>query len=241
MTISTNDPAVGDPAPIVDDIIDTPEEVGGVFADVLTWLRMLLMPLIVYIIWRAWQPVAEGGINLTLTLLASFLFIIAAATDILDDYFGGTSRSAFRKFGYLDDIADTVLVIGVLTALLFVTGRAGYLSWTFVIPAVVLIAREVTIGLFKGFELSRYGWPDSRLSTAKAALAMFATCLLLASPWLQNWIDTARAGNNVVEVFANASPWVWVAGEVLLWIAAVLSIMTAVRILRTDFSARDND
>jgi CDP-diacylglycerol--glycerol-3-phosphate 3-phosphatidyltransferase/cardiolipin synthase len=227
--------------PIVDDIIDTPEEAGGVFADVLTILRMLLMPVVVYLIWRGWQPVEKDGIDLGLTLLASFLFVIAAATDIFDDYLGGTSRSAYRKFGYLDDIADTVLVIGVLAALLFVTARAGYLSWTFAIPAGVLIAREVVIGLFKGFELSRYGWPDTLLSNAKAGLAMLATCLLLASPWLQSWIDRLRAGDDVAAVFAATSPWVWVVGEVILWIAALLSLITAAQILRTDFRAAAND
>lgn len=217
-----------------DDIIDTPEEAGGALADALTWLRMLLMPLIVFLIWTGWQPVAEGGIDVGLALLASALFLIAALTDIFDDFLGGNERSIYRRFGYLDDVADTVLIIGTLLALLYVIGRADMLSWTFVIPAVVLIAREIIVGLFKGFELSRYIWPDTKLSNAKSGFSMLATCLLLASPWLQNWIDQMRAGaDNVADIFGSTSPWVWIAGEASLWIAAILSIITAVILFRT--------
>ena len=72
-----------------DDNINSPEAAGGAFADALTWLRMLLMPLVVFLIWKGWQPVAQGGIDLSLTLLASALFIVAALTDVFDDFFGG--------------------------------------------------------------------------------------------------------------------------------------------------------
>ena len=47
----------------------------------------------------------------------------------------GSERSVHRRFGYLDDVADTVLVVGTLAALLFVVHRAGYMSWTFLVPA----------------------------------------------------------------------------------------------------------
>ncbi len=225
MTTSTNE----------NDLIDTPEEAGGAFADALTVLRIAMMPIIVYLIWKGWQPVAEGGIDIGLTVLASVLFFVAALTDIFDDFLGGNERSIYRRFGYLDDIADNILVIGTLAALLFVIHRADMLTWTFALPALIFIGREIFVGLFKGYELSRYIWPDTKLSNAKAGLAMLATCLLLASPWLQNWIDQMRAGtDNVAEVFATTSPWVWIAGTVILWIAAILSIITAVILFRTE-------
>jgi phosphatidylglycerophosphate synthase len=228
MTISMNDS---------DENIDSPEAAGGAFADALTWLRMLLMPVVVFLIWKGWQPVEAGGIDLGLTILASVLFAIAAITDIFDDFMGGNERSIHRRFGYLDDVADTVLVVGTLAALLFVVARANFLSWTFMIPAVILIGREVVVGLLKGFELSRYILPDTRLSNWKSGLSMLATCLLLASPWLQTWFDKIRAGEaHVAEVFATTSPWVWIAGEVCLWIAALLSVVTAIAIFRMDFS-----
>ena len=224
-----------------DDAVDSPKAVGGAFADALTWLRILIMPLVAFLIWKGWQPVDAGGIDLGLTLLASVLFAIGALTDIFDDFLGGNERSIYRRFGYLDDIADTVLVVGTLSALIFVVNRAGIMSWVFLVPAAVLIGREILVGLFKGFELSRYYFPDTLLSNLKSGLSMLATCLLLASPWLQLWIDRMMAGEDkIAEVFATSSPGVWIAGQVILWIAAVLSIITAIGLFRTDVSAAND-
>ncbi len=224
-----------------DDTIDSSKAIGGAFADALTWLRILIMPLVAFLIWKGWQPVTAGGIDVGLTLLASALFAIGAFTDIFDDFFGGNERSVHRRFGYLDDVADTVLVVGTLMALLFVVNRAGLMSWLFAVPAAILIGREFIVGLFKGFELSRYFYPDTLLSNLKSGISMLATCLLLASPWLQVWVDRMMAGDDkVAEVFIASSPGVWVAGLVFLWVAAVLSIITAVQLFRTDFPAAND-
>lgn len=224
-----------------DDNIDNPKAAGGAFADALTWLRMLLMPLVAFLVWKGWQPVEAGGIDISLTLLASALFAIAAFTDIFDDFLGGNERSVHRRFGYLDDIADTVLVIGTLAALLFVAHRAGWMSWVFLTPVVILIGREIIVGVFKGFELSRYVLPNTWMSNMKSGLSMLGTCLLLASPWLQVWIDrTFAKADNVQETFATTSPHVWVAGEACLWIAAIFSILSAVRLFKADFAAAND-
>ena len=231
MTTSTNS----------DDNIDNPKAAGGAFADALTWLRMLLMPIVAFLVWKGWQPVDAGGIDLSLTLLASALFAIAAFTDIFDDFLGGNERSVHRRFGYLDDIADTVLVVGTLAALLFVVHRAGWMSWVFLTPVVILIGREIIVGVIKGFELSRYVLPDTRMSNFKSGLSMLGTCLLLASPWLQVWIDRSFAkADDIQATFATTSPWVWFTGEIILWIAAILSIITAIRLLKTDFTVAND-
>ncbi len=224
-----------------DDSIDSPKAAGGAFADALTWLRILIMPLVAFLIWRGWQPVDAGGIDVGLTLLASALFAIGALTDIFDDFLGGNERSVHRRFGYLDDVADTVLVVGTLLALLYVVHRAGLMSWLLLVPAAILIGRELIVGLFKGYELSRFYFPDSLLSNFKSGLSMLATCLLLASPWLQSWVDRMMAGEDkVAEVFATSSPTIWIAGQLILWAAAILSVITAVGIFRTDFSAAND-
>jgi len=221
-----------------EDTIDSPKALGGAFADALTWLRILIMPLVAFLIWKGWHPIEAGGIDIGLTVLASVLFAIGALTDIFDDFFGGNERSVHRRFGYLDDIADTILVIGTLAALIFVIHRAGVMSWLFLVPAAVLIGRESIVGLFKGYELSRYILPDSLLSNLKSGLSMLATCLLLASPWLQAWFDRAfTAAADVEQVFTTTSPTIWIAGQIILWVAAVISVVTAVQIFRTDFSA----
>ena len=227
MTIST-DPGVNPYSPEDDaraEIELSDAEKGGAFADALTFLRIAMTPVIMaLIIWR-WP-------DLQVALLASFLFLVAAVTDIFDDYFGGAARSQYRRYGYLDDIADTVLFVGVLLALAFVLFRAGMASWTWLVPVAVIIGRELVVGLVRGFELSRHGWPDNLYSSAKGGFAVLGTSLLVASPWLTQWIDMTRATDaNVIDVLGGGSPLVWVVGEIALWIAAVFSLIAGYQIL----------
>lgn len=198
----------------------------GAFADGLTLIRFALTPVIMTVIILGWPA-------LNAALLATFLLIIAALTDIWDDIIGGSERSKARQFGWFDDIADTVLITGTLAALLYVVWKNGVLGWGFAVPAAVLIGREIIIGLAKGYEFSKFGWPTTKWGWLKNTLTILATCTLLASPWLTAWMDMQRANeSNILDVFYTASPQVWIAGQILLWIAAAISILTAIAIMR---------
>ena len=200
---------------------------GGALADALTLIRLVLTPIIMMVIIKGWP-------NLDMAVLASVLFIVAALTDFFDDYFGGTEMAVHRKFGWFDDIADILLVIGTLAAMLYVTHKNGLLAWTFAIPAGVIIAREVLVGLVKGYEMTKTGWPETKFGDLKNGLVMLGTCLLVASPWLTTWIDRAIAGpDNAMEVYGSTSPYVWLIGEGILWFAAIVSILTGFKLLTT--------
>lgn len=203
----------------------TSGNLGGAFADALTLVRLLVTPVIMaLIIWQWPDP--------QVALLASFLFIIAALTDIFDDWFGGAARSLTRRYGYLDDMADTVLILGSLLALSIVLYLNGLMHGAFAVPVSVLIGRELITGLFKGFELSRYGWPGNVVSNAKTGFAMLGTTLLVGSPWLTQLWDRLRAGDDrVMEVYSTASPLIWIVGQACMWIAAVFSLISAYKIL----------
>lgn len=214
---------------------------GGAFADGLTLIRVILTPVIMFIIYKAWSGHAEDpqgfvSLDLSLVLLASVLFAIAAFTDVLDDYVGGSTSSVGRMFGWFDDIADAVLVGGTLIALLWVTRHAGLLHWTFAVPAIILIARDIIIALVKGYEVSKFGFLESKLGDIKSLLAMFAACTLVAAPWLSNLVDGMRVSKdaaNVMDVYNSASPLIWNIGIGLLWVAALLSILTGYRLLKS--------
>ena len=206
---------------------------GGALADALTLIRLVLTPIIMMVIIKGWP-------NLDMAVLASVLFIVAALTDFFDDYFGGTEMAVHRKFGWFDDIADILLVIGTLAAMLYVTHKNGLLAWTFAIPAGVIIAREVLVGLVKGYEMTKTGWPETKFGDLKNGLVMLGTCLLVASPWLTTWIDRAIAGtDNAMEVYGSTSPYVWLIGEGILWFAAIVSILTGFKLLTTKTVAND--
>ena len=198
----------------------------GAFADGLTLIRVILTPVIMAIIILGWP-------ELNAALLATFLLIIAALTDIWDDIVGGSERSKSRQFGWFDDIADIVLIIGTLIALLYVVWQNGVLGWAFAVPALLLIGREIVVGLVKGYEFSKFGWPTTKWGWLKNTLTILATCILLASPWLTAWVDMQRINDgNIVEIFNSTSPHVWIAGQSLLWIAAAISLATGIAILR---------
>ena len=163
---------------------------GGFIADILTLARALLTPVIIYLIISGSWP------DIRTALIASMLFIVAALTDFFDDYFGGTELAPQRKFGWFDDIADIVLVIGTLLALTYVVYKTGGLNWMLAIPVAIFIGKEIIVGLTKGFELSNLNPIEDGLATAKNALSMLATAILLASPWLTAWYDSLRAGED---------------------------------------------
>jgi phosphatidylglycerophosphate synthase len=218
---------------------DTENSLGGAFADGLTLIRILLTPLIMAIIIIGWtQKTADGSlmnyfVSLDMALLASALFIIAALTDIFDDYFGGSERSAARKLGWLDDIADIVLISGTLLALLWVTFKWGTLGWILAVPAAVIIIREIIIGALRGRNFREHGWPETELGSFKNGILMLAICLLVASPWLTSWVDSLRSGGqSAMNTYDTSNPAVWWTGLILLWQAAILSLYTGFQLLR---------
>jgi phosphatidylglycerophosphate synthase len=208
------------------------KQAGGALADGLTFVRLFLTPVIMAVIISSWP-------DIKMAVFASILFLVAAVTDIFDDYFGGTSRSIYRKYGWIDDIADTVLVTGTLIALLWVMAREDLLNWTFALPALVLIVREIVVGVLKGRQLRKFGWPDYKLSNAKVGFSVLAVSVLVASPWLSQFMDVFRAADDSSRLLNIGSPWVWVFGVACLWLAAVLSVSSAIRIFRTKFTAND--
>ena len=213
--------------------VNKPTATGGAIADALTLVRVLLVPLIMFVIIKGWP-------NLDMAVLASSLFIVAALTDFFDYYFGGTEKAVHRKFGWFDDIADILLVIGTLAAMLYVTHKNGLLAWTFSVPVGVIILRESLVGLLKGYQMTRTGWPETRFGDLKNGLIMLGTCLLLASPWLTTWIDRFLAGSdNAMDIYGSTSPYIWVIGEGILWIAAIISIITGAKLLTTKVVAND--
>ena len=215
MTISTNKTGEADST-----------ESGGAIADALTCVRLILTPVIMFIIIKGWP-------DLSMALLATFLLIIAAFTDFFDDYFGGTENAPHRKFGWFDDIADIILVVGALIAMLYVTHKGGVLGWMFAVPAGIIIAREVLVGLLKGYDMTKSGWPETKYGAIKNGLVMLGTCLLVASPWITSWIDKALTNGDNVEALITTSPQVWMIGQGVLWFAALISLITGFKILTT--------
>jgi CDP-diacylglycerol--glycerol-3-phosphate 3-phosphatidyltransferase len=97
--------------------------------NVLTLLRILLVPVLVVALL---DKTANGD------LLAAIVFALASVTDAMDGYLART-RNAITTFGKLmDPIADKLLIIAALVALVSLHRLAGWV-------AMVIIARELTV------------------------------------------------------------------------------------------------
>lgn len=196
----------------------------GAFADGLTLVRVAMTPIIMLVIIRGGWP------SIDMALLASMLFIVAAMTDLLDNVVGGHETSQSRRLGWFDDVADTALITGTLAAILWRLYSAQSVTWVFAAPALAIIIRECLVGLIKGRAFRKNGWPETRFGSIKTFFTMLAVSMLIASPWLSNWIGRLQGNIDPVTNIYTA-PWVGTLSVGLLWLAALFSILTGLMLL----------
>jgi len=109
--------------------------------NILTLLRIALIPFIAALLfipfaWAAWA--------------ALVLYILACVSDWLDGYIARKTKttSAFGRF--LDPIADKLL-IAILLLIFAGLGRFDMFSGVFLIPACIIMFREVMIAGLRDF------------------------------------------------------------------------------------------
>lgn len=137
--------------------------------------------------------------------VACGLFVAAAITDFFDGYLARRSNqvSAFGRF--LDPIADKLLVAAVL----FMLAAFGRVTEWSVLPAVIILLREILVsGLREFLAELRVGMPVSRLAKWKTGIQMVAIPVLLVG----------EAGPSILPI--------QVIGEIGLWMAAALTLIT---------------
>ncbi len=171
----------------------------------LTALRLAAAPALAVIL--SLSPGAAGG------WAALILFVAAAATDWLDGRLARAwgAESAFGKM--LDPIADKAMTLTALVVVVGVYGAEG-LRAALAIPAAAIILRETLVA---GLREHLGGGPALAVTGAakwKTAAQLTALALLLAAPPL------------AATVSDGAGSAVYLAGVLLLWIAAVLTVWT---------------
>ncbi len=133
------------------------------------------------------------------------LFTAAGITDYFDGYFA-RSRAQVSAFGrFLDPIADKLLVAAVILMLVAFDRIAGLV----VLPALIILCREILVSGLREFLAGlNVGLPVSRLSKLKTLLQLVALGVLIVG-------DAGPAALPVTLI-----------GEVGLWIAALLTLVT---------------
>jgi cardiolipin synthase (CMP-forming) len=169
----------------------------------LTWTRILAIPLIVGVFYLGW-PKASAN------LLATVMFVVFAATDWLDGYLARKLNQTSSFGAFLDPVADKFLVCASLLVLV-------HLNRADVFVALIIIGREIAISALREW-MAQIGASKSvavhMLGKVKTVVQMVAIPFLLFDGRLFGLIDTG----------------VW--GTWLIWIAAVLTVWSMVYYLQ---------
>ena len=165
----------------------------------LTWLRILLIPLFVGIFYfeKSWVSVANQN------LVATIVFTAAALTDWLDGWLARklNQTSSFGEF--LDPVADKLMV----AAALIVLTQLGRVD---AIIALIIIGREIAISALREW-MAKIG---SARSVAVSFLGKIKTISQMVAIPLLLYDDT-------IGIFSPR-----IAGTGLIWIAAVLTLVS---------------
>lgn len=130
-------------------------------ADRLTWGRVLLTPIIV------WLWTGTGSTERSVGLA---LFLVAGITDYLDGRVARAAGQSSRVGSYLDPLADKVLVLGAALALVEVHRLSLWI-------ALILLIRELAVTglrsiLPPGEEMPASYWAKWKTTVQMAALAV---------------------------------------------------------------------
>ena len=159
-------------------------------ANLMTAFRLLVAPLFIYLI-----------IAHRISWWTSLVGFLAAASDYFDGIVArrhGTTRSG----AFLDPLADKIIVLGSLYAL--VVARPHGLK-SFIIPAILITLREIWMSVY-------------RSRAAKRGISIPASKLAKWKTFIQDWAIAFC----VLPVTAHHA----YLGVVTIWIAVVLTLFT---------------
>jgi cardiolipin synthase len=166
--------------------------------NILTFGRMLAVPFLVLSFF------IKESVGNFLTL---FIFISASLTDYFDGYIARRFKLTSKLGTFLDPLADKLLIS---VALLLLAGFGKISSYN-LIPASIIICRELIIsGLREFLGAIRLELPVLQLAKYKTTVQMIAIACLLY---------------NFKGQYAQ---FIILTGNILLWIACLLTIITGI-------------
>lgn len=174
--------------------------------NLITWLRILLIPLLIGVYYIPEDWLSMGARN----TIACATFVVAALSDWLDGYLARVLDQASAFGAFLDPVADKLIVATALIVLVQL-GRVE------MIVALIIIGREIAISALREW-MAHLGAGKSvavhMLGKLKTTAQMVAIPFLLYDGRVFGMIDTG----------------VW--GQVLIWVAAVLTVWSMVYYLQ---------
>lgn len=139
--------------------------------NLLTWLRIILIPLFVGIFYfeKSWVSAANQN------LVATIIFVAAAVTDWLDGWIARKFNQTSAFGAFLDPVADKLMVAAALVVLV-------QLHRVDAVIALIIIGREIAVSALREW-MAQIGQSKSMavsfLGKIKTAMQMVAIPMLL--------------------------------------------------------------
>jgi cardiolipin synthase len=182
--------------------------------NILTMSRIVIIPIVVATFFCD---------SVAMRWTACALFTLAGITDFFDGYLARRAKQVSRLGRFLDPIADKLLVVSVILMLAGFGRLTLYAPFPALIPALVILLREILVsGLREFLAELRVGLPVTKLAKFKTTAQMVALGFLLV-------------GDAASYVYAQEI------GEVLLWGAAILTLITGYDYLKAGLAHMDKD
>jgi CDP-diacylglycerol--glycerol-3-phosphate 3-phosphatidyltransferase/cardiolipin synthase len=166
--------------------------------NLLTWLRILLIPVFVAAFYLSDDTLKPYFKN----LISTGIFLLAAITDWLDGYLARKLNQSSAFGAFLDPVADKLMVAAALIVLVKL-GRAD------AIIAFIIIGREITISALREW-MAQLGESKSiavsMLGKIKTTLQMIAILLLLYHERILG-IDCQAIGSLLLYLAALLTLW----------------------------------
>ena len=170
--------------------------------NILTLLRILLIPVFVVIFYLPWQHASQA---------CAVVFALAAITDWFDGYLARRLGQVSALGAFLDPVADKLMVAAALILLVQQDPIPGL-----AIPVLVIIGREITISALREW-MAEIG---ARAQIAVSAIGKIKTAFQMMAIFLMIYRDD----------FYGLP--LYTIGFVLLYVAVVLTLWSMVMYLR---------
>ncbi|MBZ0122782.1 MAG: CDP-diacylglycerol--glycerol-3-phosphate 3-phosphatidyltransferase [Roseovarius sp.] len=179
--------------------------------NVLTMLRLLAAPGLAVMYLYFHRPWADW--------YALLLFVGAAVTDWFDGYLARSWKQTTKLGTMLDPIADKAMVV---IALMVIVGYSSMSPWL-VLPATVILFREVFVAGLREYLGDTAGTLRvTRLAKWKTTAQMIAIAVLFAQGVFEHYFGAQDTG---AVISGHAGLW-------LLWLAAALTLASGIDYLR---------
>lgn len=199
--------------------------------NILTVLRLLAAPAVAIIFIAVQRPYADW--------IALTLFVVAALTDFLDGYLARRWQQESNFGRMLDPIADKAMVVIALTVLT----ALSHLAYWVVIPAVIIMFREIFVSGLREFLGDRASYLKvTKLAKWKTTFQMIAIATLFFATGMnylhqmlflsvepavyeQSLLNGPNDGNQIYVAFMSGHYAAWTS-YVMLWLSSGLTLIT---------------